>query len=367
MRFLFYILILSIALFSSCSESSTMVDPEPMSTDQIVEGVNITQVFAPPTQAEVDAIEAEWAARNPVAENFTVVADSAVVLSGTPATLRIVSHTVGGVLHYGVIIAPDSADPASLPVLIYAHGGDAGTSTSELLLVISATGNNAGSYVYVAPSFRAEPLGYNGVDYLSGGEPSPWDLDVDDTIALLNATLENTPAADPERIGIVGFSRGGGVALLTAIRDPRIDAVVEFFGPTDFFGEFVQEVTIEALTGTLRNLPGLDYTNETIIQPLKNGSLTQDAARLFMLKRSAVYFAERLPNLQVHHGAQDTVVPVSEGERLIAVMEGLGRVAPVFESYIYESGSHHPLTMPNSLERTVDYLAWALSVGTVVF
>ena len=51
------------------------------------------------------------------------------------------------------------------------------------------------------------------------------------------------------------------------MRDQRIDAVVEFFGPTDFFGEYAREIFEEALEGELRDLPGLEYFNETVIQP----------------------------------------------------------------------------------------------------
>ena len=65
---------------------------------------------------------------------------------------------------------------------------------------------------------------------------------VDDTISLLSVALEQAPELDEERVAIVGFSRGGGVGLLTAARDPRIDAVVEFFGLTDLFDEYAREI-----------------------------------------------------------------------------------------------------------------------------
>ena len=78
--------------------------------------------------------------------------------------------------------------------------------------------------------------------FLSEGPPSPWDRDVDDTISLLSVALEQAPELDEERVAIVGFSRGGAVGLLTAARDPRIDAVVEFFGLTDLFDEYAREI-----------------------------------------------------------------------------------------------------------------------------
>jgi carboxymethylenebutenolidase len=42
--------------------------------------------------------------------------------------------------------------------------------------------------------------------------------------------VERQPCVDPQRIGLVGFSLGGYLAVCGASIDPRIKAVVEFFG-----------------------------------------------------------------------------------------------------------------------------------------
>jgi dipeptidyl aminopeptidase/acylaminoacyl peptidase len=142
-----------------------------------------------------------------------------------------------------------------------------------------------------------------------------------------------------------------------AIRAPRIDVVVEFFGPTDFFGPFVQQVAEEVLLGQPPGLPGVDWLDQALLQPLKNGQLTIDDVRPEILRRSPVYFADRLPDVQVHHGTADTTVPVGEGERLIEVMGALGRGPPEFEGYIYPGAGHDPLSMPLSIPRAVAFLA----------
>lgn len=343
-------------MLSTCSKSPTGVEN---STDRIVAGVNFTQLFVPPTSEEINAIQNEWANRDVSAQNYQLIESLQVFLGPTPATLRVVSHTVDGFRHYGAILSPNGALPNSLPVIIYTHGGDNGLSLRQLdLQLISAFIDTlADNFIFVVPSFRSEPLRTETNSYLSEGDPSPWDRDVDDALALLDVALENTPEADPSRIGIMGFSRGATVGMLMAIRDPRIDLVIEYFGPTDFFGEFAQTVFEEALSGHLRDLPGLDYLNVSLIQPLKNGQLTIQDARQEILRRSPVYFAAALPQLQVHHGTADAIVPVTEAERLIAVMQQLGRNVPDFESYIYQNGSHDPLTLPGSLKRSADFLS----------
>ncbi len=157
-------------------------------------------------------------------------------------------------------------------------------------------------------------------------------------------------------MAIVGFSRGGGVGLLTAARDPRIDAVVEFFGPTDLFDEYAREIFEEALEGELRDLPGLDYLNETVILPWQRGVLSDAEARFEILRRSAVYFVDRLPPVQLHHGTADEVVAVSQAERLIEAMRAAGKTEEDFEWPIYPSGGHDVFALPGAPLRAVEFL-----------
>jgi dipeptidyl aminopeptidase/acylaminoacyl peptidase len=335
--------------------------------DRIVEGVDLDELFAEPTLAEAQAILDAWGERDVSAKTVETVLTRSETVGTTPTTLRIVSHVVDEAEHYGAILVPDGAAAASLPVLIYTHGGDGGVDVDDLLPLIPFMLDGLESeFVFVAPSFRSEPLIFDGVTYLSEGAPSPWDRDVDDALALLSVTLSGlVPEADPSRVGVIGFSRGANVALLMAERDTRIDQVVEFFGPTDFFGPFVQDVVEEALRGQLRDLPGLDYLNTQFIQPLKRGELTIADVRPELVRRSPVLYAGRLPPLQVHHGTDDEVVSVGEAERLIDVMLGLGRGEPEFEYYIYEGGTHNPLTLSGSLERTRTFVSRLLSGAQV--
>ncbi len=316
--------------------------------DRVVEGIDFDELFAQPSDEEIRAILTEWGERDVTPRNVETVLTTAVAIGSTQATLLIVSHVVGEVLHYGAILVPEGAAAASLPLLVYTHGGD-------------LLGGLESGFVFVAPSFRAEPLVYDGVTYMSEGPPSPWNWDVDDALALIGVALSGlVPEADPDRIGVIGFSRGANVGMLMAERDTRIDLVVEFFGPTDFFGPFAQDVVEEALRGLPRNLPGVDFLNSEYIQPLKNGELTIEDVRPELVRRSVVLFAARLPSLQVHHGTADDVVPVGEAERLIDVMLGLGRGDPEFEHYIYAGGSHNPLTLTGSIGRTGTFISQLL-------
>jgi hypothetical protein len=331
-----------------------------VSGPNIVAGVNLTELFAPPTQSEVSATLDDWNQRDVSAQNVEVV-DSATVVQGflnaDPLAVRVLSHTVGGVRHFGAVIVPRVAAPASLPLLVLAHPGDSGVDLDATLALLGFTmSGTVGSFVTVVPSFRSEALAFRGTTYRSEGAPSPWDRDVDDALALLNAALGITPEADSGRIAVLGLSRGAGVGLLMALRDPRVDEVVEFFGPTDFFGPYVQDLVKEALRGTPRDLPGLNDLDAQFIQPLKRGDLTIPEVRAQLVRRSAVYFVDRLPQVQVHHGTADTVVSVSQAERLDEVMREADRGPPGYEFYLYPGGGHDAFTLPGSIDRTVAFL-----------
>ena len=355
------LVVLVSALFASACDDSSGPG------DRIVEGVDLDELFAEPTLAEAQAILDAWGERDVSAKTVETVITRAETVGTTPASLRVISHVVDEGKHFGAILVPDGAGAASLPVLIYSHGGDGGVDVDDLLpLIPFLLGGLESEFVFVAPSFRAEPLVYEGITYLSEGAPSPWDRDVDDALALLSVALSGlVPEADASRVGVIGFSRGANVAMLMAERDTRIDLVVEFFGPTDFFGPFVQDVVEEALRGQPRDLPGLDYLNTQFIQPLKRGELTIADVRPELVRRSPVLYAGRLPPLQVHHGTDDSVVPVGEAERLIEVMLGLGRGEPDFEYFIYAGGTHNPLTLSGSLERTRTFVSRLLSAAQV--
>ncbi len=348
LRFLFVLLL---PLVTGCEITSS-------NEDRVVGGVNLTELFAPATTAEREAVLADWAGRNPAAVGVQTVHQAAATLGGSPATVRILSHEVGSVTHYGAVLAPNGAAVGSLPILVYLHGGDSGVSVDgEVLFILQFLTSLADRFVIVVPSFRDESVRFAGQTWRSEGPASPWDYDVDDALALLNAAIATTPAADPTRIATMGMSRGGAVALLMAARDERIDRVVDFFGPTDFFGEFVQDVTEELLNGQPRDLPGLDYMNATFLEPLRDGDIGPEEVRMALARRSPALFSDRMPAVQVHHGKADVIVPVSQAEAFIAAMKKAGRSAPGFQSYLYDGGEHNPITLTGAFDRTHEFLA----------
>ena len=348
---------LLLGLLAGCDQAGDPVEPV---ADAIDIEAKLDDLFAPPTEAEVEAVRADWARRDISAAEVTIELTESYPLSETPATLRIVSHRVGAALHYGAILAPDSAAPGSLPILMYLHGGDSGVEVDDIGLVIFALGELRDNFVYVIPSFRSEPLEYEDREWVSTGHGGHWDYDVDDALALLNVALELTPQAKIEGLSIVGGSRGAGVALLAGIRDERIENIVAFFGPTDFFDDWVREIARDAAMGFPRDLPGVAHIDTTFIQPYMRGKADLAEVRLELVRRSSVLFAEDLPAVQLHHGDADETVVVSQAHSLMRAMEALGREPPEFEAFIYEGGGHAIFALRGAIPRAVDFMRQAL-------
>jgi dipeptidyl aminopeptidase/acylaminoacyl peptidase len=328
-----------LALLAGCAHALP-----PASADRLLDAL-----FAPPTAEEVAAVEAEWAGRDTGAHGYRVEHERR---DGRSGRTLVVSHTVGGVRHYGAVRVPDGA-AGPLPVLVIAHGGEGGATAYNFF----HRGPLAEGWVQVLPSFRAEPLRLTPLRaWRSGGRPSPWDRDVDDAMALLSAVLAHVPEADGGRVAVFGRSRGAGVALLMAARDPRVKAVVDFYGPTDFFLPHVRTLAGRALRSSLPRLPGAGYLADSVLFALRDGRTTVARARLELLRRSPAYFAHRLPPVQAHHGTADGKVPVAHGDRLHAAMARAGTTAPRWEYHRYAGGGHHPGSLPGSYRRAEAFL-----------
>ena len=203
------------ALIVTASTGAT--DANPLSDTTWATAVNLEaeldSIFQPPTEAERDAVRADWAGRDISARDVREEMTGPLDLAGTPSTLRVVSHSVGGVRHYGGIIVPESAAgraAASMPILAYLHGGDGGVAVADLRVAALALGPLRDSFVYVIPSFRGESFVHGDSVWMSEGPNSPWNYDVDDALALINVAIATTPVARRDSINLLGEAGGRG-------------------------------------------------------------------------------------------------------------------------------------------------------------
>jgi len=305
----------------------------PKSKEQWTIPFPLSAVFAKPTSAEIRAVEADWAERDLSPSGIRDETTGTVAIGDWTANVRIVSHRVHGSRHYGAIIIPKGAATGCCPVIIEAKGVSPTyfPLTLENLSSPPMMGDLRDRFIYVVPTYRGEVLNFNGATYRSEGDRrDALDGATDDTIALLNVVLKTTPQADPERICAFGRSRGGTVALLTGIRDPRVTCVVNWSGPTDWFylmgteGWTEQELWAEGLRTHATPLETGGQNIERFLSKALEGSADLAAVRHNMIASSPLYFAKRLPLSQNHYGLEDPSVPSRNGRELIAELRHSG-------------------------------------------
>ncbi|RZJ01905.1 MAG: dienelactone hydrolase [Brevundimonas sp.] len=127
------------------------------------------------------------------------------------------------------------------PVVVILHGAEGGTEAGDRFGPILAR-----------MGYAAVGLPYYSPDWGSFGPPKALpeiagsfvDIRVDQLAALREA-LRTVPAADVERFGLLGASKGAEFALIAASRYPWIDAVVAYT-PSDVVWEGWGLETIEA-------------------------------------------------------------------------------------------------------------------------
>lgn len=126
-----------------------------------------------------------------------------------------------------------------------------------------------------------------------------WMTTIGDAISF----VAQNPAVDASRIGLLGFSLGAFLALAVASVDPRVKAVVEFFG------------------GMPEELQGF----------------------------------QRMPPVLILHGESDQVVPVSEATKLQALLQ---RAGTPYEIQLYPGAGHvfNALQFMDAGRRAVQFL-----------
>jgi uncharacterized protein len=139
-------------------------------------------------------------------------------------------------------------------------------------------------------------------------------LEIDDVRTILDAIAKHAlpcDVMDPARVGIVGHSRGGGVALITAHEDPRVHAAALWSSVSTFSRYSVEQVRrwrekgymeLHSVSGTSALRMGIDLLNNA-----------QQNRERYDLIAAASHLAKPL---LIVHGTEDIPVKIREAEML---------------------------------------------------
>jgi dienelactone hydrolase len=266
--------------------------------------------FRAPSSDELMQVQTSWSQRDLSARGVSV----ADVVDNGSYKITIYSHRVGDNTHIGAVVVPNRDFRAPIPVLVLLEGLDQSNPVMRLDQSLFGYRNDA---VLVIPLYRGRSLQFNNRTFSANGDfCDAYEGATDDTIALLNVMASTTPKADLSNVIVMGYSRGGNVALLMGERDPRVRTVIAGAGPTDFYR---QEV---------RDHYGSQYTCQFFTDK------TEAASRQKMLASSPLRFnmLATVSKVYVFHGASDQTVPLWNATEMQTRLVGRGKNV-VFHSY----------------------------------
>ena len=322
----------------------------------------LKDLFAPPTPDEIREVKESWRVRDLSPNNVQVVSTGRMNLGFSSATVRIIAHTVHGSRHYGAVIVPEGRGSEKKGIILEAKGVSWDYFPLDInhgVLSPRILGPDQSRFIYLVPSFRGERMIVDGREFLSEGDRTDnWDGATDDALAFLDAALTITPEADTSRIAVFGKSRGGSIALLAGIRQPRIKRVVDWVGPIDWFeamgteGWSQHELVKDGLR--LRSRPdGVagQFIERFLLKGIR-GERGLKETRLHMIASSPLYFIRDLPMTQAHYGVKDGMVPVRNAKEFQKAMGAASRKDGIF---LYEQ-SGHDLDNDLSVKRSAEFL-----------
>ncbi len=155
-------------------------------------------------------------------------------------------HSSPGGQDLALDLALPAAESQPTPGVVCIHGGGWQAGRREDLRALIADLARCG-YAAASVSYRFAP-------------DHPWPAQLDDVRAALRwmRTEGAKHGIDPYRIAATGYSAGGHLSLMLGLRpaaeEDRIQAVVNYFGPTDMrtdvFGDTVDDILRKLLAGT---------------------------------------------------------------------------------------------------------------------
>ena len=185
---------------------------------------------------------------------------------------------------------------SKLPVLLFNRGGglEYGNISKENLSYLSFLASQG--YVLIASQYRGNSGGEGREEF--GGR------DVDDVLNLI-PLAKSLSFTDPDRIGMLGFSRGGMMTYLAIKEGAAIRAAAVVGGLSDLV-QFFQGPGKNNMKQVIRRLVGPDV----------------EALR----ERSAHYWPEKIDvPVLILHGNEDRVVDVNQARNLAEKLKEFGK------------------------------------------
>lgn len=304
------------------------------------------QLLAPPTGAEVQRVDREWERKKWSVRDIRPAGVTTVPIGKEEFEARLFRFTLNGSQRCGAVLLPRGAAARSLAGLV--DIGDIRWDYPDRNLtkgpyVANILGDIASRVGLIVPCTRGVGLRIGDLRVEAAGDRrDAWEGTAEDAIGFLTAALGVTPEIDPSRLGVYGYSRGGGVALIVGERDPRIRAVLAFAAPTDWFSAMARPgenwaARLAEASGDSALRP--DTRENQFLDFFVRGreTLPLPQVRRKLIASSPFYFTARLPAVQAHFGERDVAVPLPNATSL---KERLSTHDKAHDVFIYQDAGH---------------------------
>jgi dipeptidyl aminopeptidase/acylaminoacyl peptidase len=224
--------------------------------------------------------------------------------------------------------------PKQHPAIVWTHENIRGHLYEHYIPYIREA--TARGYIVIAPEYRGS-IGYgkafyDAIDY--GGK------EVDDVVSAVGVLTSRYPPVDPARIGIIGWSHGGMITLLSITRNPAL---------------FKAAVAMVPVTNLFQRLAwkGVEQYHAMIDPANRYGGLPGDAqARQVYKDRSPIYQIDKLAiPLYVAVARNDEDVNFEEDSQLVDALRARKPLLATTMIYDNPPGGH-------TFDRRVDAKTW---------
>ncbi|MDD3641972.1 MAG: prolyl oligopeptidase family serine peptidase, partial [Candidatus Krumholzibacteria bacterium] len=239
----------------------------------------------------------------------------------------------------GLLFYPDGYTPGTrYPLMISLHGGPSGVDLdafserwAEYPHLLSAT---RGVFILTV---NYHGSGNYGLEWIESIRGKYYELEVPDILAGVEMMIERG-MADPERLGIMGWSNGSILAIATCLRDKRFKVLLAGAGDVNWTSDY----------GNCAFGAGFDNAYF--------GGPPWEIPETYMEKSPLFRMHElRTPTL-IMFGSQDTSVPTGQGWEHFRAMQQ-SRAAPV-RFILFPGAGHGPGKLSHRERKMNEELAW---------
>jgi len=213
------------------------------------------------------------------------------------------------------------ASPVGQPALVWVHEDIRGHLYEHYIPYIREA--TARGYVVIAPEYRGS-IGYgrayyDAIDY--GGR------EVDDVVTAVDVLRRRYPQVDCGRIGIIGWSHGGLIALLSVFRNPSTFRAAAAIVPVSNLIDRLERKGVE------KQLALIDPANRLGGPPHARPDIYMERSPLFQVDKL------RIP-LLVHVARNDMDVNIEEDLPLVEALREKKPTLSVTKVYDSPAGGH---------------------------